>query len=602
MVKKSIVGLFIILLALGLVVYSWHRQGGDSGPAIAALPPAQALAFMASPGWPHAWEDLRQTQYFQHMSSPAFWQAALGVDGYQRLMEGKHQLEQQLGFPITKQTLNQVLNREFAVTLVPRQQGPLPIDMIAYIRLSATEKIAESLARLWPSTTNDLARETQTVEAIEIVTLRPNDLPSGVSYALLDNLAVVSTDAIWVVDAIKAFRGTATARLQTIPLVQEMRIEQTESVLAYGYYDAEGLHAQITTGTPSSATAPSPEVLHLLQTTTKMSLKARRVQDGITVETMALYPSGTAPQVFRRTEGNGATPPFRGVPAETFYLTHVDLLNLKGLWQMVRQFVALGSTGGFERWLAQFRAETGVDLERDVLPVFTGVIAVGFTSPFGAQAGNPAALPGLFLTFGVTDEVRARQLVQTVAGNVGGPLLTQFLERRPHAGQEILFVGNPFLFIQPGYVVSQHQLIVGSDVSLLQHMLDTASGRRHALTDTNAFQEMRQHLRLKGGSVTFVDMPLIIRQVKEWWARISVFLRALTRFNQEHLLSRSLTADPWLLLDLLRPIRYVGAVSQGEAQGIRTEMFIALEDLPQKPPPVHERSQQSGSPGGRAMP
>jgi hypothetical protein len=578
--KKALLGLSVLLLAIGLSVYWWQRQDANLPPAIGALPPIQALAFMASPGWPQAWDDLRRTRYFHHVSSPTFWQAALGADGYHRLESVKHQIEQHLGLPITASTVDQVLRREFAVAIVPGQQSAWPFEVIAYIRVSATEKIAESLARLWPAMMKDLTRETQTIEAIEIITLRPKDHPAQVSYAFLGNLAVVSTDATWVVDAIQAFRGTASARLQTIPLIQEMRVENTESLLAYGYYDAEGLQARMTAVLSASTTTPPPEVMQMLQTTSKMTFKALRVQNGLKLETMALYPSAGAPPMFRRTEGAAATPPFRGVPAETFYLTHIDLLNLQSLWHTIRRFDALSPQGALAAWLARFHAETGMDLEHDVLPVFTGVVGVGFTSPFGVQAANAFALPGLFLTFGVTDEVRARQLVQTIGDKVAGPLFTQFLERRLHAGLEILYVENPLFFMKPGYVVSQQQLIVGSDVSLLQQMLDVAAGRTRALVDTDAFREMRKHVRLDGGSVTFIDMPMIVDKVKEWWVRISVLAQALTRRQPGTLPSGLQTADPWIMLDLLRSIRYVGAVSRGEAQGIRTEVFMALEDLP----------------------
>lgn len=579
MTKKYLVGLLVVLVAIGVMLYRWQRPEEKAGPAIAALPPAQTLAFIAWPGWPQAWEDLRRTHYFQQVSSPAFWQTALGADGYQRLMAGKQQLEQRLGLPITEPTVDQLLNRQGAVALVPRSQGPWPLDVVAYLHVSATEKIAEGLARLWPSTTQDVSRDTQTVDGVQIITLRPKDLPSGISYAFLGDLVVASTDATWVVDAIQAARGTASARLQTIPLVHGMQLTGTEAVLAYGYYDVQGLQARMTAATSAPAMAPPPEAMQLLRSADKVSFKATRAADGIKLETMALYPSGTAPPIFRRTERDGARPPFRGAPAETFYLTHIDLLNLQGLWQTLRQVVALGSPGALERWLTAFRARTGVDLEREVLPLFTGVVGIGITSPLGSQVGSPLALPGIFLTFGVTDEPRAHQLVQTVGHHTAGALFTQFLERLPHNGQEILYVGHPLLFIKPGYVISQNQLIIGSDVGLLQHMLDAATGRTRTLADTDAFQAMRQHIRLQGGSVTFIDMTMVLSRVKEWWGRFGALARVLMHNNQSHLPSGARAVDPWRWLALLRPIRYVGAVSQGEAQGIRTEAFIALEDV-----------------------
>jgi hypothetical protein len=579
MLKKALVGLGLALLAIGAVAYWWHRRAEEAGPAIAALPPAQALAFFAAPGWPQAWDDLRRTKYFHQASSPAFWQGALGLDGYQRLMEHKRRLEQRLGVPLTEQTVARALRREFAVTFVPRRQGPWPIDVIAYIRISTAEKIAEGLARLWPSAMPELERETHRVDGVDIITLRPQGPSPTVSYAVLDNLMVVSSDAIWVADAIRASRGPANARLQSLPAVREMQLERTESLLAYGYYDAAGLQAQLRATMTSSTGASPPEVMQMLQPTSQMSLKAMRAPDGIRVDAMARYPAGTGSQVFRRTEADGATPPYAGVPAETFYLTHVDLLDLQGLWHALQQLAAPGPRAALQRWLARFRADTGVDLERDVLPVFTGAVGFGFTSPFGAQAGGPTPLPGLFLTFGVSDEARARQLVQTVGNNVGGPLFTQFLERKLHDGQEISYVAAPLLPVQPGYVVSRQQLIVGSDLSLLQHMLDAATGRTPALADTRAFQEMRQHVRLTGGSVTFADVSAMLSRAKEWRARISWLAQILAPRERGDVAMEALGADPWRLLELLRPIRYAGAISRGEAQGIRTEAFIALDDL-----------------------
>jgi hypothetical protein len=32
-------------------------------------------------------------------------------------------------------------------------------------------------------------------------------------------------------------------------------------------------------------------------------------------------------------------------------------------------------------------------------------------------------------------------------------------------------------------------------------------------------------------------------------------------------------------VELLRPIRYIGVASQAETQGVRTEAFVAIQDL-----------------------
>jgi hypothetical protein len=41
----------------------------------------------------------------------------------------------------------------------------------------------------------------------------------------------------------------------------------------------------------------------------------------------------------------------------------------------------------------------------------------------------------------------------------------------------------------------------------------------------------------------------------------------------------SMPVDPRALVELLRPIRYIGVASQAEPQGVRTETFMAIQDL-----------------------
>jgi hypothetical protein len=581
MTKKALAGVLVALTAVGLLLYAYQRYQHAQrrpGAAIAALAPAQALAFVATPGWPQAWRDLRRTHYFRHIASPSFWQAALGPAGYRRLLAGKQQLERHLGMPLTEQTADQWLGRDLALAVVPRQQGPWPVDVIAYAGVSATEKIAAGLARAWSPALQELVRDTQTIEGVPVVTLRLDGVPDGLSYAFLDDLAVLSTDVAWVVDAIQAHRGAAGPRLSTLAPIQAMRLAHAEALLAYGYYDADAWRAPLPAASRPTAQAPPLEVGRVLPTAGKLTLKAVRAPDGVQVEAMTLYPPGASPQAIRRTEGEGASPPFRGVPAETLYLTHIDLLDLQGLWRGLRQLAAPGASGLLERWLAEFRAAAGVDLERDVLPVFTGVVGFGITGSFGRQADASPALPGVFLTAGVTDERRARQLVLAVGHHVAGPLFSQLLTRLTYDGHELWYVGHPLLFLRPGFVISQRQLIVASEVSLLQQMLDAAQGKTTPLSETAAYREWRRHRRIKGGSVTFIDMPALLARTQKWWTQLSLLAQVLTPLELDRLPAEWADADPRLWLDLLRPIRYIGVASQGEAQGIRTEAFIALED------------------------
>jgi hypothetical protein len=577
MPKKLLAGL-VVVVVLGFAGYWFYAQRKSADPAIAALPPAQVLGFFAMPGLPQVWTDVRQSKFYQHISSPTFWQRALGPEGYRRVIAEKEEVEKRLGLSLTEPTLNLLLGREFGLALVPSQSHI--VDVILYARVSGAEKIAETLSRTFSRPMQEAVRQTQTVDGFEIVTLHLKDAPTSVSYAFLGTLAVLSTDQAWVIDAIKAHHGAAPERLHTTPALNALQLEAAESLLAYGYYDAERLQAHTLADLPWGSQGPSVAVLQMLQITGKVTLRARRAGAGVMVETMAWYPPHGVTPVFRQVDRDGAVPPFRGVPAETFYLTHVDLLNLQGLWQLLTQLAAVGYQDGLQQMLAQFRAWAGVDLERDVLPLFTGVAGLGITAPFGTPHDSMTALPGLFFTLGLTDEAKGLQLMQTIEAHAGGPIFSAFMQRRLHDGQTIYYLSNPMLFPNPGYVISRQQLILGSDVSLLQHMLDAASGKKTPLTDSHAYQDVRKHFRITGGSMTFVDVNTAVKEVRDMWVPLNAWIRALTRLDQESFAMGSTLANPGALLELLRPIRFIGVASQAESQGVRTEAFVAIQDVP----------------------
>jgi len=578
MPKKYLAGLVVLIVAVGLGGYWFYRQRLAADVAMATLPPAQALAFFAVPGLPQGWADLQQSKFYRHVASPAFWQRALGSDGYRRLLAEKQRLEQHLGLPLTDTTVNLLLGREFGLALVPSPERM--VDIVAYVRVSATEQIVESLTRTSAGARPDMVRQTQMVDGVEIVTLHPQAAPTSLSYAFLGTVAVLSTDPIWVIDAIKAQHGAAPDRLYTIPTFQAMHLDSTPALLAYGYYDSERLQAHVSERLSAVVESPSADMLQRLQTTGKVTLKARRVGDGIMAETMAWYPQAAAIQMFRPVERAGAMPPFRGVPAETFYLTHVDLLDLQGVWQLLRQVAAAGDQQALQQILGAFRAWAGVDFEGDVLPVLTGVTGLGLTTPFGASRDSPIALPGLFVTLGLTDASKGQQLMQTIVAHAGGPSLLEFLRRQSYDGQTITYLGHPLLFVTPGYVISHQQLILGSDVSLLRHMLDTASGKTTPLMDTTGYQATRKHFRIQGGSMTFIDVSASVERIQEAWLRFGGVIRALTQLDSGATSGGSTPGDPWALLEILRPLHYVGVASQAEAQGVRSEAFLAIQDLP----------------------
>ena len=307
MPKKLLAGLAFAVV-LGLAGYWFYAQRESDGPAIAALLPAQALGFFAMPGLPQAWTDVRQSKFYQHVSSPPFWQRALGPEGYQRLIAEKQEIEQRLGIALTEPTLNLLLGREFGLALVPSPGNV--VDVIVYARVSSSEKIAETLNRTFSRTMQDVVRQTQSVDGIEIVTLHLKETPTRVSYAFLGSLAVLSTDQSWVIDAIKAHRGAAPERLHTAPALKALQLGAAEALMAYGYYDVEHLQANTLADLPWGSQGPSMAALQILQSTGKVTLRARRAGAGVMVETMAWYPPHGVTQVFRQVDRDGAVPPF----------------------------------------------------------------------------------------------------------------------------------------------------------------------------------------------------------------------------------------------------------------------------------------------------
>jgi hypothetical protein len=188
-------------------------------------------------------------------------------------------------------------------------------------------------------------------------------------------------------------------------------------------------------------------------------------------------------------------------------------------------------------------------------------------------------LPGVFLTLGVTDEAKAQQLLQTIGTHAGGPMFSAFLQQLPRDGQTIYYLNNPLLFVKPGYVISRQQLILGSDVGLLQHMLDAAAGKTRTLSETMAYQAIRQHFRINGGSITFIDVTAAVEKARDAWSRLGFLLQAQPQLGPGGPGIGAVQGDPSALLELLRPIRYIGVSSQAEVRGVRTEAFVACGDV-----------------------
>src|SRR5919112_465871 len=116
---------------------------------------------------------------------------------------------------------------------------------------------------------------------------------------------------------------------------------------------------------------------------------------------------------------------------------------------------------------------------------------------------------------------------------MSSPSSPAWLQRRLHDGQTIYYLSNPMFFPNPGYVISRQQLILGSDVSLLQHILDAAAGKTALLTDTNAYRDVRRHFRITGGSITFIDVSTAVEKIRDTWLRLGPLIRALTRLDQK---------------------------------------------------------------------
>ena len=188
-------------------------------------------------------------------------------------------------------------------------------------------------------------------------------------------------------------------------------------------------------------------------------------------------------------------------------------------------------------------------------------------------------MPGIFLTLGVTDEARGQQLLQRIGTHAAGPMFSEFLQRLPHDGHTISYLNNPFFFIKPAYVASRQQLILASDVGLLQHMLDAAAGKAPPLSESIAYRALRRHFQITGGSMTFIDVTTAAENARDALLRLGFLLPLLTHASPGLPSLGAVEGDPLALLELVRPIRYIGAASQAEPQGVKTEAFIAFEDL-----------------------
>jgi hypothetical protein len=110
-------------------------------------------------------------------------------------------------------------------------------------------------------------------------------------------------------------------------------------------------------------------------------------------------------------------------------------------------------------------------------------------------------------------------------------------------------------------------------------MLDAAAGKTPALFETRTYQDIRQHLQVTGGSLTFIDVPTASEKAQDTWSRLGFLIQTLLPGGRGRADTAMRRGDLSALLELLRPIHYISAASQVESEGVRTEAFIVIQDL-----------------------
>ncbi len=165
-----------------------------------------------------------------------------------------------------------------------------------------------------------------------------------------------------------------------------------------------------------------------------------------------------------------------------------------------------------------FESETGVDVERDLLPAIGSEAALAV---MGVDASFLFPVPRIAILLEARDEAALRGVMEKIEGWAAAELLAKrsipiSWAGESYQGVDIRYASTPLgENVEPSYAVADGYLVVGSGRQAVKTILDVRAGRATPLDEDASFAPIASFLPDRASGVFYADLTGILARVRE---------------------------------------------------------------------------------------
>lgn len=303
--------------------------------------------------------------------------------------------------------------------------------------------------------------------------------------------------------------------------------------------------------------------------------------NGLIVESVVAVPSeGLDPSLKALLEcPPAANKTLAYVPKNTILYASNNCLELGThiLWLRENVKVHPGFFIAFSRALKGITTQTGVDIEKEILPFLGRGFSYALLHP---SRENNVQLPSLQLFFQTEHRAKAEASIGKLLGK---PVVRKWfkkagfdLVRMKYEDVSITYLryqGDDMRLaflsaLTPHYAFVDDILVIGSELESLKQMVDLSKGRGAPILKDRRFNKMRRLIREKNSGVTYIDLRAASRLLKGLTTQVT-----MGGFTQ---IGAGGGYDLQAFCQVLETLNYIWSVAEFEDDRLRLLIYVGL--------------------------
>ena len=536
-----IIGIIVVVIAAAIIFYPTGRQHlAESGRAaveiisirkggertLAGMVPDRAGFFIRAHGISEAWDELIGSGFFREVTGSRLWEAARIEE---KLAAFRDDFKDRNGFEINRSRIMELVGEDIALAILPATEAS-PDAILIISRVGLKTRLVEILARLgdgFQVGENRLLREEE-YRGERIVLFSPTDsFPFFGAYTFIENYLVIAlapgTTRPVIEQVIDLVLEDAPGRaLGNSPeFAGACRAVDIPSEFSLEWYFKPALLSRWG-GDESVSSSSAAGIFSVMKWGREIinNLSAVRTAAG-----RIAYAGGIRSRVSVTFESEFTGDAYSAHP-EGFpgYVPAGALLfaafgsDPSLLWEKITAAIEYCARQGYTAPLTGLRGwerETGLSIKGDILPLLEGSVALVMEEITGRDF---LPLPPTAVIVRVADQKKADEVMGRVAAwsAISHDLVPV---KEEYGGMEMTLIPDLF-FLQPGYVMIDTDLIIGSNRELLMKMIDLRNREGSGIETDRYYREITAVIDPDPGDFIYLNGERFVQSLLnlgEWY-------------------------------------------------------------------------------------